>query len=172
VHAALLRPSAPRHGRAAEAADSADGRSAPGSAATGNRPKHPASRGSAPLRCLIVDDSPEFLEAARQLLEHEGIDVVGVASSGAEALRLAEVLRPDITLVDIDLGDEDGIALTRSLAGSPGQPAGKLILISTHAADEFADLILTSPVVGFIPKSMLSGDSIRSLSGADGEREI
>jgi len=124
------------------------------------------------LRCLIVDDSPAFLEAARQLLEHEGIQVAGVASSSDEALRLAEELRPDVTLVDIDLGDEDGIALTRRLAESPGRPAGKLILISTHAADEFADLILTSPVVGFIPKSMLSGDSIRSLAGAGGEREV
>jgi CheY-like chemotaxis protein len=56
------------------------------------------------LRCLIVDDSPRFLAAARGLLERQGIAVVGVASSGAEALRRVAELRPDVTLLDIDLG--------------------------------------------------------------------
>jgi DNA-binding NarL/FixJ family response regulator len=53
------------------------------------------------LRCLIVDDSPRFLEAARGLLEREGIVVVGVAPNGADAVRLAVELRPDVCLVDI-----------------------------------------------------------------------
>ena len=122
------------------------------------------------MRCLIVDDSPEFLDAARRLLHQEGIAVSGVASSGDEAIRLASELRPDVTLIDIDLGVEDGIALARRLAASDGQPAGKLILISTHAEDEFADLIQDSPVIGFVAKSALSGDAIRALTGAGPDR--
>jgi DNA-binding NarL/FixJ family response regulator len=126
---------------------------------------------SVSLRCLIVDDSPEFLAAACHLLQQEGIAVAGVASSGDEALRLAHELRPDVTLVDIDLGVEDGIAVVRRLAETDGRPAGKLILISTHAEDEFADLIQASSAIGFVPKSALSAEAITALTIADGGRE-
>ena len=122
------------------------------------------------MRCLIVDDSTEFLDAARRLLQQEGVTVAGVASSGDDAIRLAGELRPDVTLVDIDLGADDGIALARRLAAIDGQPGGKLILISTHSEDEFADLIQGSPVVGFVAKSELSADAIRALTGTGPER--
>jgi DNA-binding NarL/FixJ family response regulator len=58
------------------------------------------------VRCLIVDDSADFVGAVRSLLEHHGITIVGVASTGAEALQHYQDLRPDVTLVDIDLGAE------------------------------------------------------------------
>jgi DNA-binding NarL/FixJ family response regulator len=122
------------------------------------------------LRCLIIDDSPEFLAAASRLLEQEGVAVVGVGSSGDEAVRLAGELRPDVTLIDIDLGGEDGIDVARRLAAVDGRPAGKLILISTHGEDEFADLIRGSTAIGFIAKSTLSADAIRALAGSDPER--
>jgi DNA-binding NarL/FixJ family response regulator len=67
------------------------------------------------LRCLIVDDSYWFLCAARHLLESQGITVVGLASNSAEALQRAAELRPDVTLVDIDLGGESGLDLARQL---------------------------------------------------------
>jgi hypothetical protein len=60
------------------------------------------------LRLLIVDDNAHFLRAARTLLEREGVRVVAVASTSAEAVRLARELRPDVTLLDIDLGNESG----------------------------------------------------------------
>src|ERR1700738_3634790 len=68
-----------------------------------------------PVRCLIVDDSPNFLDAARNLLECHGIRVVGTASTSAEALVLIDRLRPDVTLVDVNLGDESGFELTERL---------------------------------------------------------
>jgi DNA-binding NarL/FixJ family response regulator len=117
------------------------------------------------LRCLIVDDSPEFLDAARGLLQREGVDVVGVASRGADAIRLADELKPDVTLVDIDLGGEDGLEVARLLARDGSRP-GKVILISTHAEDEFAELIEASPAIGFIAKSALSGEAIKRLAGS------
>lgn len=122
------------------------------------------------MRCLIIDDSPDFLDAARKLLQQEGIVVVGVASSSDEAVRLARELRPDVTLIDIDLGVEDGIAAARLLDESDGQPAGKLILISTHAEDEFADLIQSSPAIGFVEKSELSAGALYALTGTGPER--
>ena len=56
------------------------------------------------FRCLIVDDNPGFLDAARGLLQREGVAVVGTASTSAEAAQRVEQLRPDVALVDIDLG--------------------------------------------------------------------
>jgi DNA-binding NarL/FixJ family response regulator len=117
---------------------------------------HPAPM----LRCLIVDDSPRFLEAARGLLERQGVAVVGVASNSAEALRRAGELRPDVTLLDIDLGGESGLELARRLHGQAPAP---VILISTHAEQDYAELIAASPAIGFLPKTTLSADAIRAL---------
>jgi CheY-like chemotaxis protein len=115
------------------------------------------------MRCLIVDDSAYFVAAARGLLEREGVAVVGVAATGADALRCFEELRPDVTLVDVDLGGESGFDVAERLHRSAGPAAPPLILISTHAAQDFAELIEESPAAGFVAKSTLSGGAIRDL---------
>jgi CheY-like chemotaxis protein len=124
------------------------------------------------LRCLIVDDSPRFLEAARGHLEREGIAVVSVACTITQALQQAERLRPDVTLVDIDLGGESGLELARRLHREPGSAAPRVILISTYAEDDFAELIAASPAVGFLSKSALSAAAIWELlvRTGDGDR--
>jgi DNA-binding NarL/FixJ family response regulator len=114
---------------------------------------------------LIVDDSADFLEAARLLLEQEGIDVVAVASSGDAALGRAGELRPDVTLIDIDLNGESGFAVARRLVDEGAVDARSVVLISVHARDEFADLIEASPAAGFVSKSDLSADAIGALLG-------
>ena len=118
------------------------------------------------LTVLIVDDSPGFLDAASSLLERGGLEVVGVASTTADALTLAQQLRPDIVLVDIHLSRESGFDLARQLdATVPG--GHRLILMSTHAEADFAELIAASPAEGFISKDALSAQAIRRvLSGA------
>ena len=115
------------------------------------------------MRCLIVDDSADFIDAARSLLERQGMTVVGVASTSAEALRCFEELRPEVTLVDIDLGGESGFEVAERIhrAGLPAPSS--VILISTHAEQDFADLIAASPAVGFVSKSSLMSDAIRAL---------
>ncbi len=123
------------------------------------------------LRCLIVDDSTRFLQAARSHLEREGITVVGVASTISQALQQAERLRPDVTLVDIDLGGESGLELARRLHRAAGPAASRVILISTHAQDDFADLIAASPAVGFLSKADLSASAIRDLLDRKGDRD-
>jgi CheY-like chemotaxis protein len=116
------------------------------------------------VRCLVVDDNARFLEALRDALEREGISVVGVASTSAEALRLAEALRPDVVLVDIELGQENGFDLARDLSQAPdGGSPPPVILISTYAERDFADLIATSPALGFVSKSELSGQRIATM---------
>jgi DNA-binding NarL/FixJ family response regulator len=121
------------------------------------------------LRCLIVDDSPRFLDAARGLLERQEIMVVGVAATSAEALQQATQLRPDITLLDIDLGRESGFDLARLLSREANLARTQMILISTHAEQDYIDLIAASPVVGFLPKSALSADAIRDLITSHGD---
>jgi DNA-binding NarL/FixJ family response regulator len=115
------------------------------------------------LRCLIVDDSTRFLEAARRLLERHGIEVAGVATTLTEALDQIDQIRPDVTLVDIDLGGESGFELVRRLQRVPGPPPSSVILISTHAEDDFADLVAASAAIGFLSKADLSADAIRDL---------
>jgi DNA-binding NarL/FixJ family response regulator len=117
------------------------------------------------LRCLIVDDNRRFLDAARGLLEREGVSVVGVASTSAEALHQVQELRPDVTLVDIDLGGESGFELVRRLADLAPL---RMILVSTHAEQDYADLIAASPAIGFVPKSGLSAAAIQALLDSDG----
>ena len=112
---------------------------------------------------LIVDDNRLFLDAARSLLEGEGLRVVGVAATAAEALRRAEELRPEVVLVDITLGGESGFDLARRLAGQSRRGAPTVILISTHAEADFADLIADSPAAGFVPKRDLSARAIRRI---------
>lgn len=115
------------------------------------------------MRCQIVDDNDHFLRVARDLLEREGITVVGVASTSVEALRQARELRPDVTLVDIDLGEESGFDLARRLASARGVRAPGVILISGHTEGDFADMIADSPALAFLPKSDLSGTAIRGI---------
>jgi DNA-binding NarL/FixJ family response regulator len=130
------------------------------------RPCHPEDMA---IRCLIVDDSPSFLRAARTLLEMEGVTVLGVASTGADALRQVEELRPNVTLVDIDLGRESGLDVARRLTRDGGLAPSGVILISTYAETDFADLIAEAPVAGFLPKSDLSAEAIRVLLNEGGD---
>jgi DNA-binding NarL/FixJ family response regulator len=115
------------------------------------------------LRCLIVDDNASFLKAAAGLLEREGLAVVGVASSGADALMRARELRPDVVLLDIALGPESGFDVARRLVEADADGA-RVILISTHAEADFEDLIDAAPAAGFVAKSELSASAIRRLA--------
>jgi CheY-like chemotaxis protein len=116
-----------------------------------------------PLRCLLVDDNDAFLETARDLLEREGVQVAGVASSTAGALRQARALRPDVILVDIGLGEESGFDLARLLAADGQGGHADVILISAQAEADYTDLIAESPAAGFLPKSELSAQRINQI---------
>jgi CheY-like chemotaxis protein len=141
-----------------------------GMAASWNGPLTPRSYpGAVALRCVIVDDNPGFLRAARALLEQEGLQVVGVASTGAEAVRCLADLHPDVTLIDIGLGAESGFEVARRLFDDPSVHPGQLILISAHAQDDFVDLIEASPAVGFLVKPTLSATAIERLLRPPGD---
>ena len=122
------------------------------------------------LRSLLVDDNSRFLAAARELLEREGVEVTGAASTIEQAVRLAAALGPDVCLVDIDLGDESGFDLARQLADREGQ-SQRVILISAYPERDFADMIADSPAIGFLPKPELSATRIRAILAGDAGSE-
>ena len=114
------------------------------------------------MRCLLVDDNRAFLETARGILEAQGVTVAGIASSTAEALQQADALRPDVAVVDIGLGSENGFDLARDLVVY----GISVIMTSTSAEADYADLVAESPAAGFLPKAELSAARIRLLLGA------
>ena len=115
-----------------------------------------------PLICLIVDDSPPFFEAARQLLADDGVAVVGRAATSEQAVNKTLALAPDVALVDIDLGTESGFDVAQRLAALPhGGPP--VVLISAESGSELAELVDASGALGFVSKTDLSGDAIRKL---------
>jgi DNA-binding NarL/FixJ family response regulator len=104
------------------------------------------------------------------MLERAGLSVVGMACNTAEALQCTDELQPDVVLVDIDLGSENGFDVAEAIHRA-GPPAPSVILISTHSEQDFVDMIADSPAVGFLPKFALSPDSIRSLVGLSAPRD-
>lgn len=120
------------------------------------------------VRCLIVDDSAGFREAARAMLERAGASVVGVASNSAEALKCFSDLRPDITLVDVDLGEESGFDLVDRLCAIASLEPSTVILISSHAEQDFSELIASSPAAGFVSKLELTPGAIAEVVAGRG----
>ena len=110
-----------------------------------------------------MDDDAGFRAEVCGLLEEEGVEVVGSAASGAEAVRKVASLRPDVALVDINLRGESGFDLARQMRDGAGGDAPNVILISTHDESEYADLIEASPAAGFLAKNDLSAVTIRRI---------
>ncbi len=98
------------------------------------------------LTCLIVDDNLAFLRAASARLAPHGVSVVGLASSGDEAVLLAEKLRPALALVNVQLDGESGFDVARRLAATERPP--RVILVSVRAEDDVADMLADAPVDG------------------------
>jgi len=115
------------------------------------------------LRVLIVDDNKPFLDAARLLLEREGMTVAGVASTSADALRQAVSVPADVVLVDVFLGDESGFELARQLVERGPDSRPTVILISTYDVGDFEDLLAATPAAGFLSKTELSANAIRRI---------
>ena len=114
-----------------------------------------------PERVLIVDDHVGFRRVARRLLQEIGIQVVGEAGTGADALSEARRLKPDLVLLDIQLPDLDGLAVAASLRMEPEPPA--VVLVSSRDAADYGPRLDSSGALGFIAKADLSAESLTAL---------
>lgn len=121
-----------------------------------------------PVQVLVVDDQALFRAAERAVIDRlPGFTLVAEAASGEEAIELAEALGPDLVLMDINMGEMDGIEATRRII--VGRPATKVILVSTYALEELPGPARTSGAAGYVNKDELSPRAIRRIWEADGD---
>lgn len=117
---------------------------------------HPAmARSSRPaprLRVLLVDDHSLFLEGLRNLLVSEGIEVVGVAHNGLEALSQTRQLRPDMILMDIQMSVCNGLAATRLIKAE--MPECKIVMLTMSDDEQDLFVAVKSGASGYLLKNL------------------
>ena len=116
------------------------------------------------VRTLVVDDSPEMLEAITGFLKlHPSFAVIGAASSGEEAIRLARESEPDLVLMDTSMPGMSGLAATRALAALPHRP--RIILCSLEVANGLLHAAQAAGCDGFCVKDRITTDLMPLLHG-------
>ena len=105
------------------------------------------------VRVLIADDQALIRAGLRVILGHQpGIEVIGEAADGREAVALARQLQPDVCLFDIRMPDMDGIEATRILAGPQADAPFAIVMITTYDLDEYVYNALRAGARGFVLK--------------------
>ncbi|MGZ4206302.1 MAG: LytR/AlgR family response regulator transcription factor [Actinomycetota bacterium] len=118
------------------------------------------------VRVLIVDDHAGFRARAREMLQGDGLNVVGEAIDGVSAIEAVRVLRPDLVLLDVRLPDLNGFDVAEKIASIDAPPA--IVMTSSHDARDFRRRIEASVARGFLAKNDLSGQAILALLGRAG----
>src|SRR6201994_2213223 len=136
----------------------------------GHRPAGPELRDrQVTIRVLLADDQPLLRHGFPMILSAQAdIEVIGEAADGAEAVRLAKLLRPDVVLMDVRMPGMDGIEATRKITSV--SPPTRAIILTTFDVDEYAFDGLRAGASGFLlknarPDELLSG--IRSVATGD-----
>lgn len=115
-----------------------------------------------PLRILLVDDQPLIRTGFRTILESEpGLEVVGEASNGSEALTLAPQVDPDVICMDVQMPVMDGIEATRQLVASDFR--GSILILTTFDRDDFLFQTLQAGASGFLLKTAEAEELIRAV---------
>ena len=105
------------------------------------------------VRVLIADDQALVRAGLRVILDHQpGIEVIGEAADGREAVAVARQLRPDVCLFDIRMPEMDGIEATRILAGPQAEAPLAVVMITTYDLDEYVYNALRAGARGFVLK--------------------
>jgi DNA-binding NarL/FixJ family response regulator len=105
------------------------------------------------IRVLLADDQSLLRAGFRMLLDTaDGIDVVGEAADGAQALRLAQETRADVILMDIRMPGMDGLEATRRITADPNLTAVKVLILTTFEADDYVYQALRAGASGFLVK--------------------
>ncbi len=125
------------------------------------------------MKLLLVDDQALFLEGLQNLLSARGLEVVGTASDGFEALAKARQLRPDVILMDIQMPRCNGLEATRSIKAE--MPDTKIVMLTVSAEDEDLFEAIKAGASGYLLKSLDAQQFFELLSNLDhpsrGERE-
>lgn len=107
------------------------------------------------IRLLIADDHPVVRAGLAGLLSDEpGLDVVGEAADGDEAVRLAAATRPDVVLMDLRMPGVDGVAATaRIVAGEAGDPPPRVLILTTYESDDQILAAIEAGASGYLLKA-------------------
>ena len=117
------------------------------------------------IRLLIADDHAIFRSGVRAVLEgEEGIDVVGEASTGMEAVALAERLRPDVVLMDLRMPEKDGVTATADIRSE--HPDVQVLVLTTYDTD--ADIVraVEAGATGYLLKDAVRDDLVSAVRAA------
>ena len=109
------------------------------------------------MRVLLADDHSLLLEGLQNLLESKGIEVVGTAGDGLEAVEAARVVKPDVILMDVRMPNCDGIRATRLIKAE--MPEVKVVMLTTSTEEDDLFEAVKSGASGYLLKSM-SGESL------------
>jgi DNA-binding NarL/FixJ family response regulator len=124
------------------------------------------------IRVVLADDQALVRAGFRALLEAEpDIEVVGEASDGAHAVRLARQTRPDLILMDIRMPGVDGLTATREITGDPELSAVRIVVLTTFELDEYVGEALRAGAAGFLVKNTMPADliqGVRVVAAGDG----
>ncbi len=114
------------------------------------------------IRILIADDHGVMRKGLRlQLEQHEGLEVVGEASDGRDAVRLAEQLRPDLVIMDIGMPNLNGVEATAQIVKH--NPGIGVIILSVHSDEEYLLRALTAGAKGYLLKESADVDLLRAV---------
>ncbi|MDP9375632.1 MAG: response regulator transcription factor, partial [Chloroflexota bacterium] len=119
------------------------------------------------IRVLVVDDHPIVRQGLVAILEDEAdFAVVGAAGSADEAVALVGRLHPDVVLLDLELGDEDGVAAIPRLAEA--SPAGRVIVFTAYDTDERVFGALRAGAKGYLLKGAPTEEIARAIRAVHG----
>jgi two-component system, NarL family, response regulator NreC len=114
-----------------------------------------------PVRIVLADDHVLVRQSLKSLLEREGFQVVGEASDGQEALRLAESFQPDIVVMDISMPILNGLNAAREI--SRASPKTKTILLTQHDEGQYISEALDAGVRGYVLKNQVASDLLLAI---------
>ncbi|GHB27621.1 MULTISPECIES: response regulator transcription factor [Streptomyces] len=121
------------------------------------------------IRVLLADDQALLRSAFRVLVDSEpDMEVVGEASDGAEAVRLARDERADVVLMDIRMPGTDGLAATRLISADPGLAHVRVVMLTTFEVDEYVVQSLRAGASGFLGKGSEPDELLNAIRIAAG----
>ncbi|WP_334148186.1 response regulator transcription factor [Microbacterium sp.] len=115
------------------------------------------------IRVLVVDDQPLVRQAVRDILVDGGIEVVGEASNGREAVAAVHETTPDVVVMDIRMPELDGIAATAQIMSTPLSTTTRVLILTTFEEDDYVVAALRAGASGFIGKGAEPEDIVSAV---------